>query len=78
MGKLRLISCRQLSERQCFRNARIQVTIAFEITSWLSTVAPTSQLEAPSKTQRVNDFPGNRKTASIDPTYSEENFEGID
>jgi hypothetical protein len=31
MGKLRLISCRQLSERQCFRNARIQVILASKI-----------------------------------------------
>jgi hypothetical protein len=49
-----------------------------DITSWLGSAAPTSQLEAPSEIQRTNDFPSNRTTASIEPTFTQDPLEGID
>jgi hypothetical protein len=46
------------------------LTMASEITSWLGSAAFKSQLEGPCDIQRTNDFPSNRTTASIEPTFT--------
>jgi hypothetical protein len=42
--------------------------MASEITSWLSSAAATSELNAPTEIQGINDFLSNRTTASVNPS----------
>ena len=51
--------------------------MASDISNWLSTTA-TSAHQVPTEIQRTNDFPSNRTTASIEPTFVPEDLEGAD
>jgi hypothetical protein len=53
-------------------------TMASEIRSWLSSAAATSELNALTEIQGINDFPSNQTAASVNPTNSQEPLEGID
>jgi len=52
--------------------------MASKITSWLSSAAATSELNALTEIQGINDFPSNRTTASVNPSNTQEPLEGID
>ena len=52
--------------------------MASEITSWLSSAAATSELNALTEIQGINDFLSNRTTASVNPSNTQEPLEGID
>lgn len=52
--------------------------MASGISSWLSSAAATSELNAPTEIQGRNDFPSDRTAASVNPTDFQETLEGID
>lgn len=52
--------------------------MASDMTSWLSSAADTSELNAPTEIQGINDFPSDRTAASVNPAYTHEPLGGID
>jgi hypothetical protein len=52
--------------------------MASDISSWIKSAAPTSALDIPTELQRTNDFPSDRTTATIEPTYQQDSYEGVD
>lgn len=56
----------------------ITTTMANTITSYLSSAAPTSQLEVPTLLQSPSDFPSTATTASVEPAFNSNSYAGVD